>query len=112
MGALYVDGKKIVGAGTYHNVTSLKTGFSFVTGGYANWVVMNGVCFVTLWGVTASQTGVHEVFDGLPVGAFNGAVYTKTCRIYNSGYSLYVSCSSSETVYATLIYPVPDGAPV
>ena len=96
-----------IGVGSKHYTTTLKTGFS----GGIQWCVTNGICVMSMIGVTPSSIGGSQtVLNNIP----KPKIYAYTSDGSNSFWiventsTLYCNANGAYGTYLTLVYPVAD----
>lgn len=109
-----VGGHKITTnkVGVNHKITTLETGFS----GDLYWNVTNGICFVSVWGITVTGTGTNRAILKTLPKAKNTAVATIHYgnAIWGDWYItggttiIFVNNYTANLMYASLSYPVAD----
>ena len=86
------------------------------------YTVINGVCYVTLWGVICTESGKHVVNSSMPktrltmkgvcnYGSNGSYGYGGSAYIYydgNGNNKLYIEVKSAEPLYGSFSYPVAE----
>ena len=86
------------------------------------YTVINGVCYVTLWGVICTEAGKHVVNSSMPktrltmkgvctYGSNGSYGYGGSAYIYydgNGNNKLYIEAKSAESLYGSFSYPVAE----
>jgi len=116
MSELYVDGKKVVGSTPIQSITTLQNGYT----GTVVWVVTNGICTVTTYGIytTSSFTTSVPICDGLPkakitviqdvIAQVVPSVDFNHLYINEASTTLMGRSSANKTMWSSLTYPVAD----
>ena len=97
--------------GQVHTITSVSSGWTIV--GYIKWCVINGFCYVIVWGVNASVEGTNQtVCSGLPEGKLLGgsasAPGANLCWVHTGGVLQADIYNTAYGLYTSIVYPVAD----